>query len=160
MYLPAMLSAGIEGAQVGELAERIIPVTPRLILRVGGSGTSPVIPWNGSTRISSRPIEQQIEYAPFPELFLRSDFYREAKAAVNSLQREFERLERQIVQGTTELRELRKNLQTKRKTAQEAQVSKQRTEAALEEVNEYLSSQDPASGLMSPLKEPLLYHFS
>jgi len=61
-----MLSAGIEGAQVGELAERIIPVTPRLILRVGGSGTSPVIPWNGSTRISSRPIEQQIEYAPSP----------------------------------------------------------------------------------------------
>jgi len=27
-------------------------------------------------------------------------------------------------------------------------VSKQRTEAALEEVNEYLSSQDPASGLI------------
>ena len=148
MYSPVMPSAGIDGAQAGELAERTISGTPRLILRAGGSGTSPVMPWNGSTRISSRPIEQQIEYAPSPSHYSDLTFYREAKAAVGSLHHEFERLEHQIVRGTSELRELRRNLQTEKKTAQEAEISKQRAEVALEEVREYLSSQDPASGLI------------
>jgi hypothetical protein len=115
-----------------------------LIFRAGGSGIAPVTFWQGATRISSTPIEQQIAYLPHPPL--SPNEHREAKAVVRALQEDLEKLERETVQSTNDLRGLRKSHAVEKRSAEEAKASKQRAEAALEDVREYLNSQGLGSG--------------
>jgi hypothetical protein len=79
---------------------------------------------------------------------LSTNQHREAKAAAKALQDDLEKLERETVQSTNDLRSLRKSHVAEKRSAEEARTSKQRVEAALEDVREYLSSQGLGSGLV------------
>jgi hypothetical protein len=79
---------------------------------------------------------------------LSTNEHRDAQATARALQDDLEKLERETVQSTTDLRSLRKSHGAEKRSVEEARTSKQRVEAALEDVREYLNSQGLGSGLV------------
>jgi hypothetical protein len=94
------------------------------------------------------PLPRSSDRSRIPSLPLSTNYHREAKAALKGLQDELEKLERETVQTTNDLRSLRKSHAAEKRSAEEAKTSKQRVEAALEDVREYLNSQGLQSGLV------------